>query len=417
MEPGSEDILQPIQYEAIQQSDIHSADIQNVGDFALSHFSFIAENNAESTELSGISQESKNSFESIQYLKDLPQDKEVYSDPIALTNQSKGMLQSGNDLFIQIDHSNPDAHVVRATTQPEKADENTPQPSRILAITGSSDGKFTCVIETGPDQKKVISIPREVMYQAQLLSQQNEVLAGITDESTKKVVQAYIDNLQGKEPTTQIDQQTLIEAAKNSGQVTTDSLRKYVEKAIPEKPGDDAFNERRQRIIDGLNSHTVASQEDFVTVLSFTGPEELTKYQGELTVQISEKRKELAGVKGTPEEARVMKELDDLNAKLQKAKDAEDFYNDPKKLSTFVDTMTSGRLSKEQAAQISEHFENGDTANAMREMAIAKINTLTPDQKEKLTKIFGMKPTEAMLAATGGALLLLIILMMNGLEK
>lgn len=77
--------------------------------------------------------------------------------------------------------------------------------------------------------------------------------------------------------------------------------------------------------------------------------------------------------------------------------------------------MASGKITKEQATIIGEHFENGEMVKAMQEMAKAKIESLTPEQQKQLAEKFSLSNQDKLLLASGGTLLALMMLFLGAI--
>jgi|GEM_PF-2963273 len=344
--------------------------------------------------------------------------------------------ESDNDTFIRTWQEGDDTHAevsIRGAEMPEGSSN-----LRVTHIIGRKDGQFHCMIA---GKAEPITVPEHILTTSFICAQSESVKANM-GPSQRKVFETYLRQIKKPSEVVDFDQQTLKEAALESGQITTDSIlsfleSKYPKKNLPQPPAGDAPEDVRKAFIDEstavtqhntvveqkigsfrseLSDHVIASRGDLVGLMRIYGPDAVNESKlalAELKNNEEYLRRQFAQLRGTSEEATIEIELSDLRTEISTMEKALESYKNPEEAAKVLLWAQEGSLPPSLAKSISFFLGQGKMNEAVTAAIQEQINSLPDDSAEKVQM---EKRKQIAIMASGGALLLLFMLITQGMN-
>lgn len=177
---------------------------------------------------------------------------------IPLTGSLKA--NSGNDLYISIS----------ADGKYFPCSKNDSNGFRLISIMGASAGKFSCIVEDGRGNRQPMDFDRNMVYDAQLLSEETNILANFEENDPRQaVLENHIARL--KNPSASLPDKAddlILAAAEKTGQFTMADLVSCTEKMGQQEEYPQGASEEQKRAIDLQNTAKKRVSEGLATIIT-----------------------------------------------------------------------------------------------------------------------------------------------------
>ncbi len=357
-----------------------------------------------------------------------------------IRNIPEGVLQEtaniqapdeAQDMYVLFDNAN-DSYDLILENNPDMGSGQ--MKLRLTGLKSRTGNTLTFV--TDYDQHDEVTLTTE-QFTTLFSYAQRENMLTVFEGKTHDVAQAYFDNLTTPE-NLNVDRDTMNEAVKNSGQISTESLIQSLSSVEPvagDDPEAQARHKKRDELIQKLQNHSVATAQDMAEVMSFHTPDEIQKTITDYKSKINDKldtlgqlrhQRAMAAENNDSAQLQVLdnqmrlaqEEINSLRADITQQEKAQEFFNNPKNLVDFFSKIQAGEISPEMGQQINELISQGEIPDALMKMAEAKIATLDESAKEVIRQKMNLdKGVELTLAAVGGTALLLLMMMMSAMKE
>ncbi|PJE61498.1 hypothetical protein COU87_04380 [Candidatus Roizmanbacteria bacterium CG10_big_fil_rev_8_21_14_0_10_39_12] len=318
-----------------------------------------------------------------------------------------------------------------------EASPTLPQGGRLITLQ-TTNGKVDGHFRFGTTDNEVIDIREQDFFSLYSYTYQDSLKSTLTDAETQvaDVVFAHIRDPKRKQT---VDRDTLSEAIRASGQISTEPVLSCVQLKMPKKdvPPDpaagatpeeieshkikkdqvDAHNTKLDQLVAGLQDHVIATRKDLSTLLSLFGENELRAETANQYAELLTLREQRQTATNSELKTRLDGQIAAIQEKILEYDDALKTITDPKKLEIFFGLIESGKLSPEAAKAIGDSFAKGEVGEAMKKMAQENLASMSQEEQEKISKFLGKDVKEiekALMTAGGAGLILLLLLIISG---
>ncbi len=387
--------------------------------------------------------ERRTTLDWIDALNNLPES-QMYAEGLDIRASKDGSV-SDSDTFIRLweepDPEDKSKKITQAEPSLKGAEiPNGSQNYRVTHIVGRSDGQFHCQVEiNGKTEHKVVP---EHIIMTSFICAQSESLLSTMGPKQRQIFEMYLKQIKKPSEKVQFEKKAITEAASESGQITTDTLLKFLERRYPKKdlppaPMEGASEEDQRKYNDEvaevseynrridakvgtfkaqIADHIVASHGDMVELMRIHGPDVIaeTKQQLEILQQNKDiKREQFARLQGTAQGQQLEEELQTLDQQIELMNQALEKYKDPESTAQVLMMVQQGEFSREAGRSINFLISQGKMNEAMEAAINEQINNL-PDDSEEKAKLEQRKKIAMMLG--GGGLLILFLLITQGMS-
>lgn len=254
---------------------------------------------------------------------------------------------------------------------------------------------FTCFTDGGAP----VSIPVEVLLDAQLVGiARMEAAAGgkgILTVEQATVLDAYLETrYTGKNHAVEkMDVKVLTKAGEDSGLITTDTLRQFLDRQPEYKaeagksltPAQETANNFRQKLLKRLESGTIASARDLADVIKYIyGPSQIKEAVRALRERASGLAKDMQFASKKSRSV-YEKQLNDLVDQIQGLESAQSGLLSPgnQELEQFFVSIENGDFPAEVGKRISGSLRSGNVGDAVQAAIEAKIAALPKEDTRK----------------------------------
>ncbi len=388
----------------------------------------------ERVENMGMSAEKKTTLGWIAFFDNLAEG-DMYVKPEDIRANSDG-TESDRDTYIRVWEENGERQAEPSLKSAEMPDGS--QNLRVTHILGRKDGQFHCKVD---GSETLITVPEHIIMTSFICSQSESLLAKMP-LAQRQIFETYLKQIQKPAEPVNFDQKMMKEAAKESGQITTDAIIRFLEQRYPQReiPPDlpeDASEEdikkhndlvaeiaEHNRRVDAkvgsfresLKDHVIASRGDIVELMRIHGPDamdESKKALAELKNNESFLRQQFAQLRGTSEGEVIEQELAGLRSEITQMEQALETYNNPETAAQVLLMAQEGDLPPSLSKSINYFLNQGKLNEAMLAAVDEQIRSLPDDSAERAQL---EKRKQIAMMAGGGVLLLLFMLITQGMN-